>query len=85
MPPRADKELAAAPREFLHKVIWILSGAANYFEVFKHPPGTAYIDAMPEPPPLPWPWLSELELEYFVSSTASQDLPVGSTGTAPSI
>lgn len=66
-PPRADLELAAQPREFLRKVFWILSGAANYFEVFKHPPGTSYIDAMPEPPPLPWPWLSELELEVFVS------------------
>ena len=66
-PPRADVELAAAPREFLRKVMWILSGAANYFDVFRHPPGTAYIDAMPEPPPLPWPWLSELELEFFVS------------------
>ncbi|MEJ2533140.1 MAG: alpha/beta hydrolase [Halioglobus sp.] len=66
-PPRADLELAAAPREFLRKVMWILSGQANYFEVFRHPPGTGYIDAMPEPPPLPWPWLSELELEFFVS------------------
>jgi len=66
-PPRADAELAAAPREFLRKVMWILSGSANYFDVFKHPPGTSYIDAMPETPPLPWPWLSELELEFFVS------------------
>ncbi len=66
-PPRADVELAAAPRDFLRKVMWILSGSANYFDVFKHPPGTSYIDAMPETPPLPWPWLSELELEFFVS------------------
>ena len=66
-PPRADAELAAAPREFLRKVMWILSGSANYFDVFKYPPGTSYIDAMPEPPPLPWPWLSEVELEFFVS------------------
>jgi len=66
-PPRADRELAAAPREFFRKVMWLLSGAADYFVVFEHPPGTSYIDAMPEPPPLPWSWLSELELEYFVS------------------
>jgi pimeloyl-ACP methyl ester carboxylesterase len=69
-PPRADRELAAAPREFLRKVMWILSGQANYFEVFEHPPGTGYIEAMPEPPPLPWPWLSELELEFFVNEYA---------------
>ena len=67
VPPRADEELAAAPREFLRKVMWLLSGAADYFVVFKHPPEASYIDAMPEPPPLPWPWLSELELEFFVA------------------
>lgn len=66
-PPRADMELAAAPRAFLRRVMWALSGAANYFEVFRHPPGTSYLDAMREPPPLPWPWLSALELEFFVS------------------
>ena len=67
VPPRADEELAAQPRRFLHKVFHTLSGAGNYFDCFKHPPGTSYIDAMAEPPPLPWPWLSELELEFFVN------------------
>jgi pimeloyl-ACP methyl ester carboxylesterase len=66
-PPRADVELAAQTRRFLHKVYWTLSGSVNFFDMFKHPPGTGYIDAMEEPPPLPWPWLSELELEFFVS------------------
>ncbi len=66
-PPRADRELAAEPRRFLHKVFHTLSGAGNYFDCFKHPPGTSYIDAMAEPPALPWDWLSELELEFFVS------------------
>ena len=67
VPPRADRELAAEPRRFLHTVYHTLSGAGNYFSVFNYPPDTAYIDAMEEPPPLPWPWLSELELEFFVS------------------
>ncbi len=66
-PPRADLELAAQPRQFLHKVFHTLSGACNFFDMFRYPPGTSYIDAMEEPPPLPWPWLSELELEFFVS------------------
>ena len=66
-PPRADEELAAQPRRFMHKVFHTLSGAGNYFDCFKHPPGTSYIDAMAEPPPLPWRWLSELEMEFFVS------------------
>ena len=66
-PPRVDQELAAAPREFLRKVMWILSGQANYFDVFRFPPEAGYIEAMAEPPPLPWPWLSEIDLEVFVS------------------
>ena len=67
VPPRADRELAAQPRRFLHKVFHTLSGAGNYFDCFKHSPETSYIDAMAEPPALPWHWLSELELEFFVS------------------
>ena len=70
VPPRADDELAAQPRRFLHKVFHTLSGAGNYFDCFKHPPGTSYIDAMAEPPPLPWPWLSALEMEFFVADYA---------------
>lgn len=66
-PPRADEELAAAPRRFLHKVFHTLSGDGNYFGVFEYPPDASYIDAMAEPPPLPWPWLSELEMEFFVA------------------
>ena len=63
----ADAALNAAPREFLQKVFYALSGDYHYLDVWKHPPGTAYLDALPETPPLPWPWLSELELEFFVS------------------
>lgn len=66
-PPRADRELAAQPRRFLHQVFHTLSGAGNYFDCFRHPPGTSYMDAMAEPPPLPWNWLSELEMEFYVS------------------
>ncbi|MEM1113860.1 MAG: alpha/beta hydrolase [Pseudomonadota bacterium] len=67
VPGRADRDLAAEPRRFLHKVYHTLSGAGNYFSVFNYPPDATYIEAMDEPPPMPWPWLSELELEYFVS------------------
>jgi pimeloyl-ACP methyl ester carboxylesterase len=66
-PPRADRELAEQPRAFLHKVFHTLSGDCNYFDMFRYPPETSYIDAMEDPPPLPWPWLSELEMEFFVS------------------
>lgn len=66
-PGIADTALNADPRRFLHKVFYALSGDYHYLDVWKHPPGTTYLDAMPEPPPLPWPWLSELEMEIFVS------------------
>ena len=84
VPPRADEELAAQPRRFFHKVFHTLSGAGNYFDVFKYPPETSYIDAMAEPPPLPWPWLSELELEFLCLSIVAAALPAGLTGIAPS-
>ncbi|NRB36959.1 MAG: alpha/beta hydrolase [Pseudomonadales bacterium] len=64
---RADRDLSEAPREFFKKVFWALSKDGNYFDCFKHPPETAYIDAMNEAPDLPWSWLSEMELEFFVS------------------
>lgn len=69
-PGVADAALNAAPREFLTKVFYALSGDYHYIDVWKHPPGTTYLDALPPPPPLPWPWLSELEMEFFVADYA---------------
>ena len=69
-PGPADEALNAHPREFLSKVFYALSGDYRYLDVWKHPPGTSYLDALPEPPPLPWSWLSELELEFFVAEYA---------------
>lgn len=69
-PGVADTALEAAPREFLKRVFYALSGDFHYIDVWNHPPGTAYLDALPQAPPLPWPWLSELELEVFVSDYA---------------
>lgn len=63
----ADDALNAAPREFLSKVFYALSGDYRYLNVWNHPPGATYLEALPEAPPLPWRWLSELELEYYVS------------------
>jgi pimeloyl-ACP methyl ester carboxylesterase len=67
-PGVADRDLDAAPREFLRKVFHALSGEADFLVSWRHPPGTTYIDALPEPPPLPWPWLSEAELELYVEN-----------------
>ncbi|WP_026403576.1 alpha/beta fold hydrolase [Actinomadura rifamycini] len=66
-PGAADRDLAAAPREFLRKVFYALSSDYHYLDVWKKPPGTSYIDALPETPPLPWPWLTEAELEFYVA------------------
>jgi pimeloyl-ACP methyl ester carboxylesterase len=69
-PGVAEAALDAEPREFLKRVFYALSGDYHYIDVWKHPPGTPYLDALPEAPPLPWPWLSELELEVFVNDYA---------------
>ena len=69
-PGPADAALNARPREFLTKVFYALSGDYHYLDVWKHPPGTSYLDALPQPPPLPWTWLSELEMEFFVAEYA---------------
>lgn len=66
-PGPADAALDAAPREFLRKVFYALSGDYHYLDVWKHPPGVAYLDALPDTPPLPWSWLQEWELEWYVS------------------
>lgn len=66
-PGPADAALARAPREFLTRLFYALSGDYHYLDVWKHPPGTAYLDALPQAPPLPWPWLTELEMEFYVS------------------
>ena len=67
-PGVADRDLAAAPREFLRKVFYALSGDYHYLDVWRHPPGTSYLDALPETPPLPWTWLTETELEFYVAA-----------------
>ena len=66
-PGRADADLAAQPRRFLEGVFYALSGDYHYLDVWEHPPGTTYIDALPTPPPLPWPWLAAWEMDWFVS------------------
>lgn len=63
----ADAALDAAPRAFLQRVLYALSGDYHYLDVWKHPPGTAYLDALPQAPPLPWPWLEEWEFEWTLS------------------
>ena len=63
----ADDALNAAPREFLTKVFYALSGDYHYLDVWKHPPGTSYLDALPDAPAFPWAWLSEMEMEIFVN------------------
>ncbi|SFR90735.1 alpha/beta fold hydrolase [Sphingomonas jatrophae] len=66
-PGVADADLAAQPRDFLHRLFYALSGDYHYLDVWKHPPGVTYLDALPQAPPLPWSWLAEWEMEWFVS------------------
>lgn len=64
-PGVADEHLAARPREFLSRVYYALSGGFHYLDVWQHPPGTRYIDALPQAPELPWSWLSAAEFEIL--------------------
>ncbi|MFA1540424.1 alpha/beta fold hydrolase [Actinomadura monticuli] len=63
----ADRDLDAAPREFLRKLFYALSSDYHYLDVWRRPAGTSYIDALPDAPPLPWTWLTETELEFYVA------------------
>lgn len=66
-PGVADAHLAARPREFLARVYYALSGDYHYLDTWKNPPGTRYLDALPEAPPLPWPWLSTEEFDTLAT------------------
>jgi pimeloyl-ACP methyl ester carboxylesterase len=68
--PDSHEALDADPRGFLSRVFHALSADYHYLDVWKHPPGATYMQALPEAPPLPWRWLSEIELEMFVSDYA---------------
>ena len=46
-PGPADEALNAHPREFLTRVFYALSGDYHYLDVWKHPPGTSYLEALP--------------------------------------
>ena len=58
-----------AQRDFLCSVYFALSGDYHYLDVWQHPPGTGYLEALPEAPPLPWNWLSEAEFETALAPT----------------
>jgi pimeloyl-ACP methyl ester carboxylesterase len=66
-PGVADAELDANPGEFLARVFWALSGEGSYFDCWRHPAGSGYIEALPPAPPLPWPWLTEEELAVYAA------------------
>jgi len=65
---RADYE--KHPRELLAKIFHVLSEEGDFTQVWRHPPGTSYRAALPDPPDLPWSWMSEWELETYVSAYA---------------
>ncbi|WP_127782121.1 alpha/beta hydrolase [Rhodococcus sp. X156] len=69
-PEAAAQDYAAHPREILAKIFHALSGTADFTQVWQHPPGTSYREALPQPPPLPWSWMSEWELETYVADYA---------------
>lgn len=63
----ADHDLASAPREFLQKVFYALSGDYDFAEILSKPADYTYLQALPETPPLPWSWLTEADLDQIVA------------------
>ena len=55
-------------REYLRKIMWVLSAEYRWADMMKLPAGTSYFDAMPTPPPLPWDWFTEEDLDEYVKS-----------------
>ena len=64
-PGVAEVDLEGHEREFLARVFWALSADFHYLDVWHHPPGTTYLDALPEAPQLPWEWLSVEEMDLY--------------------
>ena len=64
-PGVAEVDLRGREREFLARVFWALSADFHYLDVWQHPPGTTYLDALPEAPQLPWEWLSVEEMDLY--------------------
>ena len=64
-PGVAEVDLEGRERDFLARVFWALSADFHYLDVWQHPPGTRYLDALPEAPPLPWRWLTSEELDVY--------------------
>lgn len=69
-PQGAQADYEAHTREIIAKIHYALSSNADFAAVAQNPPGTAYRDALPEPPDLPWQWMSEWEMEHYVSDYA---------------
>ena len=63
----AERELGAAPREFLQRLMHALSAEGRLLDWSKYPSaGTGYLDVLAPAPPLPWSWLTEEEFEYYL-------------------
>lgn len=62
----AERELGAAPREFLQRLFWALSSKGELARYKDFPSeGTGYLDVLPPAPPLPWPWMSEADMDFY--------------------
>ncbi len=53
-PGGARLDLDGNPSEILTKIFHVLSGDGDFAQVWQHPPGTTYRQALPQPPALPW-------------------------------
>ncbi len=63
----AERELGAAPAEFLRRLMFALSAEGHLLDWSQFPSeGTGYLDVLAPAPPLPWRWLSQAEFDHYV-------------------
>jgi pimeloyl-ACP methyl ester carboxylesterase len=63
----AERELGAAPGEFLMRLMHALSAGGRLLDWSKFPSeGTGYLDVLAPAPPLPWSWLTQAQFDHIL-------------------
>lgn len=62
-PGVAEAEAEADPRDFVHRMMYSVSGEANASQLWDKPIGSTFLQGLPDPQPLDW--LTEQDIEFY--------------------
>lgn len=62
-PGVAEVEAEADPRDFIHRMMYSISGDVPPGAYWTKPHGATFLEGLPDPQPVPW--LSEADLDYY--------------------